>query len=314
MLLRDINMDGVGPVPINLTAVGDRVFFTATAPATGVELYVSDGTPEGTVLVKDLNPGTASSSPASLTVVGDRLFFVAFGPGTGRELWVTDGTPEGTTLLQDLNPGAASSSPGALTVVGDRLFFAADDGIHGHELWVVAPVRVQSVVVNDDSAQRSRVTSLTVTFSGLVTFLPDAFELRRADGTLVGLAVNTSEVDGKTVAVLTFTGADILAASLVDGDYTLTVRGDRMLDGIGRPIDGDGDGRTGGDRTDAFFRLFGDSDGDREVDEADLARFLGTFDLSTGDPDFLAFFDFDGNDTIDLTDLEEFLARFSPGP
>ena len=39
------------------------------------------------------------------------------------------------------------------------------------------PPRVESVVINDGSAQRSMVNSLTVTFDRVVTFDPGAFSL-----------------------------------------------------------------------------------------------------------------------------------------
>jgi hypothetical protein len=35
----------------------------------------------------------------------------------------------------------------------------------------------------------------------------------------------------------------------------LAIRGDRIRDALGRPLDGDGDGAPGGDRVEAFFRL-----------------------------------------------------------
>ena len=144
---------------------------------------------------------------------------------------------------------------------------APDDG--NSPVQVVAPARVASVVVNDGSAQRSMVNSLTVTFDGPVTLDPGAFELSRQDGSPVELTVAASVVNGQTVAVLTFAGPDIVGGSLADGSYTLVIRGDRVHDRCGRELDGDGDGAAGGDRTDAFFRLFGDSDGDRDVDLSD---------------------------------------------
>src|SRR5262249_15183498 len=159
-----------------------------------------DGTPAGTALVKDINPGSAGSSPSGLTAVGDRLFFSAQAPGTGRELWVSDRTPEGTTLVQDILPGTGSSNPQLLKAGGGQLFFTADDLVHGRELWVLATERVERVVLNDGSAQRSRVTSLTVTFTGAVTIDPGAFELLRQGGSPVSLSVAVSVVDGRTIA------------------------------------------------------------------------------------------------------------------
>ena len=181
--------------------------------------------------------------------------------------------------------------------------------MHGRELWVLAPERVGSVVVNDGSAQRSRVTSLTVTFSGTVTMDPGAFELLRQDGSAVSLSVAVSLVDGRTVAVLTFAGPDILGGSLADGNYTLTIRADRIHDALGWSLDGDGDGTPGGDRVDAFFRLYGDSDGDRDVDELDQALFDSAFGTSAGDPGFREYFDYNGDGMVDCLDRDQFLLR-----
>src|SRR6185436_19196787 len=106
------------------------------------------------------------------------------------------------------------------------------------------PARVQGVQVNDGSAQRSRVTSLTVTFSAVVT-LPanaaDAFRLVLVGGKPVGLSSTTSVVGGVTQVVLTFDAADTEYSSLHDGNYTLTVLGSQIFNGGGL-LDGDGDG------------------------------------------------------------------------
>jgi hypothetical protein len=168
---------------------------------------------------------------------------------------------------------------------------------------------VESVGLNDGAAQRSMVQSLTVTFSGLVTIDAGAFELRRQDGSLVDLSVAASVVDGQTVAVLTFSGADIIGSSLADGDYTLTTRGDRIHDSSGQALDGDGDGRAGGNRLDSFFRLYGDSDGDRDVDRDDLGRFLAAFGALQGSPRYVDYLDYNGDERIWLADLEAFLDR-----
>jgi dienelactone hydrolase len=172
-----------------------------------------------------------------------------------------------------------------------------------------ALARVEGVQVNDGSAQRSMVNSLTVTFNRVVTIDPGAFDLRRQDASLVGLNILTSVVDGRTVAALTFTGSDVIGGSLADGRYTLTVRADRVHDRWGRDLDGDGDGSAGGDRVDGFFRLFGDSDGDGHVDVGDLHTFLSTFGKRAGDPGYLWYFDYDGDGRVGVADLLQLLAR-----
>src|SRR5206468_1625461 len=127
-----------------LTAVGGKLFFVATDPTHGRELWKSDGTAAGTRLVRDIKPGSGSSDLFGLTAVGGKLFFTTTDPTHGYELWWSDGTAAGTQLVRDIYPGGGSSldpynpNPGVfvgLTDVGGRLFFAATDPTHGNELW-----------------------------------------------------------------------------------------------------------------------------------------------------------------------------------
>jgi len=128
------------------------------------------------------------------------------------------------------------------------------------------------------------VNSLTITFDRVVTFDPGAFGLHRNDGSAVGLNVAASVANGRTIAVLTFGGSGIIGGSLADGNCTLTIRGEHIRDEVGRELDGDRDGNGGGDRVDAFFRLFGDSDGDSDVDWLDRDLFRSAFEKSVGEP------------------------------
>jgi hypothetical protein len=184
------------------------------------------------------------------------------------------------------------------------LYEGADDALAG------APPKVESVVVNDGSAQRSMVNRITITFGGALVLDPGAIELRRQDGSLVGAQLAISLVGGKTVAVLTFAGPGFVGGSLADGTYTLTVRADHVHDRWGRALDGDGDGAAGGDRSDAFHRLFGDSDGDGDVDQADRDCFRSAFKTSAGEAGYLWYFDFDGDGDIDGRDNGQLNRRF----
>src|SRR5205085_5809009 len=65
--------------------VNGTMYFAATDAAHGRELWKTDGTPAGTVMVADLKPGTVGSYPSGLTAVGGSVYFVGAGLlGTGR--------------------------------------------------------------------------------------------------------------------------------------------------------------------------------------------------------------------------------------
>ncbi len=134
-LLKDMRPGNGSSSPASLTAVEDRLLFTASEP-TGTELWRSDGTEAGTVPVRDVVVGT-SGTLSSLFDAGGVLFFAAADPASGRELWKSDGTPEGTILVQDIEPGTGGSDPVALAMLGPRVLFAADDGSRGSEPWIV---------------------------------------------------------------------------------------------------------------------------------------------------------------------------------
>ena len=125
--------------PVYLTGAAGTLFFWADDGAHGLELWTSDGSEAGTVLVKDIHPDTYDSAESPLTSVGSSVFFTAVDGAHGKELWTSDGTGAGTVLVKDIRPGVRSgiSSYGStpVTEVGDTVYFAADDGAHGDELW-----------------------------------------------------------------------------------------------------------------------------------------------------------------------------------
>ena len=122
--------------PVAFLQLADRLYFSAEDGVHGRELWSTDGTAAGTVMVADVCPGYCFGWAASLTAVGDRLYFYGDDGAHGAELWSSDGTAAGTHLVADLVPGLDSSAPSWLTTVGDRLFFVARDPDHGRELWV----------------------------------------------------------------------------------------------------------------------------------------------------------------------------------
>lgn len=83
---------------------GNLVF--AKENALGQQIWVSDWTPNGTLMLKDINPNLMISSRFSpIKSFGDFCLFGAKDPEAGFELFRTDGTPNGTFLVKNIGTG-----------------------------------------------------------------------------------------------------------------------------------------------------------------------------------------------------------------
>ncbi len=189
-------------------------------------------------------------------------------------------------------------------------------GVRVHEP-VLTLARVESIEINAGETQRSRVDSTTVTFSNVVELGSGAFELIKqgAGGGNVTVNVSTEVIYGQTVATLTFAGPLTQNGSLMDGNYELRMVASQITDARGNALDGDEDGTMGGDRvfgnpTDEFFRLFGDSNGDRTVTLSEFNQFRSAFGKSEGQAGYRADMDFESDGAIGLSDFNAFRSRF----
>jgi hypothetical protein len=80
---------------------------------------------------------------------------------------------------------------------------------------------------------------------------------------------------------------------------------------LGQQLDGNADGTPGDNFSTPssglgrLHRLFGDADGDGDVDASDFGAFRGTFGITSN----LAF-DYDGDGDVDASDFGQFRSRF----
>ncbi|MFP4440136.1 MAG: ELWxxDGT repeat protein [Chloroflexaceae bacterium] len=100
---RSSPMDRSFPPLFGLTEFNNRLVFTAWDAEHGDELWVSDGTPEGTFLFKNIIPGAAGATPMQFTSVKGMLLFTGTNARGNRELWRSDGTPEGTVPIREID-------------------------------------------------------------------------------------------------------------------------------------------------------------------------------------------------------------------
>lgn len=195
--LNDDGSAGQG-LPESFIGVGSNLVFTARDAVTGRELWRSDGTPEGTILLKNLSSGILGASVGEedrVAVLHDVAYFAAADayesvlddvPVTGSELWRSDGTPEGTYMFKDIRPGESSSFAKWLVVSQDRIYFRASDGLANDELFV-SDGTVTGTTAVADFEPSLQPEMLTVVGTSIYFRAGDnGYELWRTDGTSNG--------------------------------------------------------------------------------------------------------------------------------
>ncbi|MFO0808128.1 MAG: S8 family serine peptidase [Gemmataceae bacterium] len=290
------------------------------------ELYVTEGGPT-------LQPGSyvARFAPTSFAA-----FTVSLDAASATPISVSFATANGTAVAGSdytAASGTITFAPGETTravlvrTLDDALAEPTETFIvnlsnpvgatisHGQGIGTITDndppaLRVASVAVNGGAAQRSRVTQLAVTFSGVAQLPANpaaAFRLARLGGGPVGgFTATAATVGGVTVVTLAnFTGAETAGGSLADGRYALTVLASQLAS-----LDGNGDGTAGDDyvlngtATNGLFRYYGDADGDGDVDGSDLFAYVPTVFNANN---YISAFDFDGDGDVDGTDLFKFV-------
>jgi ELWxxDGT repeat protein len=165
--------------------VRNRVVFADDDGVHGRELWASDGTARGTVLLKDTNPRRDPAPPPScgdendprrdtglpsdpeelLAFRGGALFTADDGV-SGRELWITDGTSAGTRRVRDIRPGLQGSNPHDLVLFRGKAYFFAATGATGSDtLWqtdgtAAGTARVSDLALDGFPSWASRLTAV----------------------------------------------------------------------------------------------------------------------------------------------------------
>jgi hypothetical protein len=245
--------------------------------------------------------------PSSYGIYARR--YLASGAADGGEFHVNTYTTGHQT-----QPAAAADGAGKLLIVWRSEFQdGSNSGIYGQRFQTAFPPKLQSLMINDGSPQRSRVTSLTVRFDQVVTFAGTpaaAFSVSGLNGGVtLGVDTVTLSSPTQTVALITFSGGNTTAGSLNDGNYTFTIIASQVS-GPGGQFDGNGNGVGGDSFSFGFFRLYGDFNGDRSVTAADFAVFRLAYGALSNDDNYLWYADLDGNGSISAADFNEFRIRY----
>ncbi len=310
---------GMGVLTIQSSVIAFNVNSGGTAPD------VSDAVTASFSLIRDQTGAIITDGGNNLAAGTDPLLV-----GGSTPTLADNGGPTRTVALQAGSPLLnVGSNPANLTTDQRGPGFVRTSGT-GTDIgaFEVQAATAPTVVANGvrvnggqaNTTQRSRVTSIDVEFSTVVTFagaVSAAFQLTRIGGGAVGgFTATANTVGGHTVVTLNaFTGAESQFGSLADGRYQLTAVANQITAG-GLQLDGDGNG-TGGDNFvlngttgNGLFRFFGDVNGDGTDNAADFGPFRAAFGTSTGNPLYRDYLDFNADNTINAADFAQFRSRF----
>jgi ELWxxDGT repeat protein len=161
-LLKDINSGTVGGMFFGNTYAQEHChivfngeyYFIADDGLHGMEVWKTDGTEEGTIMLKDIHPfggmlGNSFNDYPYFCIVNGILFFEADDNAHGSELWKTDGTTDGTSLVKDIYTDYYGSEPFGLTAFNGEVYFRAWGLTGGRELWKSDGTLDGTVMVKD---------------------------------------------------------------------------------------------------------------------------------------------------------------------
>ena len=220
VLVKDIDSttslgNPVSSNPSNLFKLGDTLYFTASDSAHGTELWKSDGTSSGTVLVQDITTGTRSSTLRNLTAFNGSLIFTK--SNFTNELWISNGSQSSTNLVKAFNNFFNFNHP--FVQLGDTLYFPANDGFTGNELWKTDGTSSNTNLVKDINEFNTTVgpEDLTIVDGNIYFTIPNdslGTELWKSDGSTNGTQIVKDIAENRN-ASSSITGLDTLGNKLV---------------------------------------------------------------------------------------------------
>jgi hypothetical protein len=218
----------------------------------------------------------------------------------GSGAWVFDYT--GTSLADGQYAFTVTATLNNVSAPSS-LYYVTVDG--------TAPT-VSGIGINDGSAQRSRISRISIALSETAGVAPGKSVLTLQNLT-TGATVDPTNVGFSYDAVSRIAAWDfssLAGGTLPDGNYRATISGSQISDVAGNLLDGNGDGNAGDDYTFDFFRFFGDINGDRYVGFADLSGFRASYQKGSGDPLFNPALDANGDGYVGFADLSAFRANY----
>lgn len=121
-LLSDIYLATLCEKSFPVSESGGYAVFTLCKSGFGYEPWISDGTPEGTLMFADIEPGTAGSYPFNFVWINGTVYFRAWQNGMNR-IFSYDPEADLLNVVDDLFEGNPDMNTSYLFAAGDKLVY-----------------------------------------------------------------------------------------------------------------------------------------------------------------------------------------------
>jgi len=168
-------------------------FLSLKTAAEGRELWNTDGTVAGTVLVKDINVGTGSSNPSSIVKrESDGMYFFTTHINGIYSIYKTDGAEANTNLVLAIPQADTARHMSDLIVEGDTIFFTTKSNTT-FKLWKSNGISTGTVVVKELTATGGDASGYLNSINGKAFFNYDSStygeEAWISDGSALGTVI-----------------------------------------------------------------------------------------------------------------------------
>lgn len=123
------------------------LIFAGSEPIQGSELWITDGTAQGTKTLKDINPGEKGSEPNFFLKLNKKIYFTAISRSDSPHafLWETNGTTNGTKIVK------SDVFARNLKSMNGKIYFSGclEPCTDGFELWKSDGTSAGTVLVKD---------------------------------------------------------------------------------------------------------------------------------------------------------------------
>lgn len=220
-LLKDIYSQPTNGIPQEMTVYEDYMFFRGIDKEHGGELWITDGTVQGTNFFIELQTGATGSGPTCFTELAGSFYFTMRDYNSTR-IYKSDGTLDNTSQLVKIE-GSTYNMTVLAGVVNNKIIYSVDQTGYGKELYVTDGTVAGSKLLKDinPGTSSSNCSGFTILNNVIYFRASDGThgtELWRTDGTTSGTyMVKDINPSGNGYPVYMAAGTSILYFIANDG-------------------------------------------------------------------------------------------------